>query len=127
MKIASPPEFLPRARAASAAAAPAALSISATTTLAPSSAKRSAVARPMPPPPPEMNATLPASLGAPAAMSDTEIFRLDLFIRPQVVGPRRIDDLALTDHVDIVDQLERKMRVLLDQQDGQAFSFELAD
>src|SRR5689334_11424368 len=122
MKTASPPEFLPRARAASAAAAPAASSISATTTLAPSSANRSAVARPMPPPPPVINATLPASLGAPAAMSDPEILRLDLFIRPQIVRPRRIDDLALADDVNIIDQLERKMRILLDQQDGKTFA-----
>src|SRR6185437_9082463 len=127
MKTASPPEFLPRARAVSAAAAPAASSMSAMTSLAPSSAKRSAVARPIPPPPPVMNATLPASLGAPAAMSNSEILRFDLFVGSQVARPRGIDDLAFADHVHIVDQLQREMRVLLDQQDGKAFALELAD
>src|ERR1039457_702215 len=81
-KWASPPEFLPRARADVAAASPLAASISAMTTLAPSSAKRSAVARPMPRPPPVMNATLPAN----RAMPQQDIGRWGGHARPAALS-----------------------------------------
>ena len=47
--------------------------------------------------------------------------------RFQFVRAGGIDHLPLAQHMHVVDELERQVRVLLDQEDGQAFLLELAD
>ena len=52
---------------------------------------------------------------------NAKIAGFDLVIGAQFFGLCRINHLALAHDVHIIDQLERKVRILLDQQDGKTF------
>src|SRR6476646_4972055 len=62
-----------------------------------------------------------------ATLSDAKITRFYFFVGAQFFRARGIDHLALAHHMDVVDELEREMRVLLDEQNRQAFFLEPAD
>src|SRR5262245_32811322 len=59
--------------------------------------------------------------------SNAEIAVLDLVIGPQLFRLGRINHLTLAHDVDVVDELQRKRGILLDQQDRHALLLELGD
>src|SRR5262245_52883530 len=62
-----------------------------------------------------------------SVMLEAEKAGFDVVIRPKVFWTRRVYHAPLAHHVDIVDELQRQRRVLLDQENGKAFLFQLAD